>query len=195
MKWKLILAAGLVATQVNNANAIIVNTGDTVRDSYMLSGAELQPATYFLSFGSDLFDPGESISISLFDSSQNQLGLTRFDLAPTQIGGRTTFSLGLDRADFLPSGIGPFDPVRIPSAGFIEVTALAGAFDLTLLRLTASDRSVFPSAVVNDTLSDFSQIRGPAPVPLPVPLVLLLSAVLGLLGLGSYRRGRRGLPA
>ncbi len=193
MSWKLVMLAALAAGQIGTSHAAMVNQGEVVRDSYTLAGTELQPASYLLRFTDDLLDPGESFSVSLLDSGQNTLGFTQFTLGAAQVGGRAIVPLSLDRDDFVPSGIGQSDPVRIPSSGFIEFAAVSGSFGLTSLTLTASDVSSFPFTVTQDNLSNFSSVEVSA-VPLPAPLALLLAAILGLVGLGLRTESRRTLP-
>ncbi len=194
MQWKLMAMAVLAAGYAGSAQAVVVNQGEVVRDSYALTGSDLLPASYLLQFTGDLLDPGESFSVSLFDSGLNPFGFTQFTLGAGQVSGRAVAPLSIDRDDLAPSGIGPFDPVRIPDTGFIEFTALSGSFDLTALTLTASEVSSFPFTVTQDRLTDFSQVT-PSAFPLPAPLALLFAAVLGLAGLGRIRKARHDLPA
>lgn len=193
MKWKFLAAVVLAAGQFSSAQAVVINQGDVVRDAYSLTGSELQPASITLRFNGDLFDPGESFAVNIFDAGLNQLTSTVTSLNPNQVGGRAAIARGIDRDDFLPGILGPFEPLRIPNTGFIEVVSLAGSLDLRDLRLVASDTSSFPFVISDDVLDGFSSVDPPNAVPGPATLLLLLSAILGLASFGRPRIVREGL--
>ena len=172
-----IFGAVLAISSINTANAIVINPGETIRDSYLLSGTELQPTSYDVTFGTDILDPGDEFSISLFDSQQNHLGFTHVVLAANQAGGRTSIFVPLSRPDFLPSGIGPADPVRIPSTGFIEISGIVGSLDIDNLRLIATDRSTIPGTISTTTLDNFAYVSSTTPVPIPASIGLLPLAI------------------
>ncbi|WP_282610413.1 VPLPA-CTERM sorting domain-containing protein [Pelagibius sp. Alg239-R121] len=183
-----ILLAAIIAVSGSPAQAVPISAGETLRGSYTFAGSELAPQSFLLRLASaDLFGNGDAVAISLLDSGLTRLTSSIF--ASVGTGLDPTVGITFDPGDFLPGVLPAGSPPRIPNAGFVEISALAGSFDVTAIDLFALDFS-FPGLAIlrQDRVSEFQQVQtGPTPVGVPVPA----SAWLLLMGLVLFVAMRR----
>jgi len=194
MLRRLFTTAAIWASLSSAAYAVPVAAGDTIRGSYAFAtfGAqELEPNSLLLRLSSaDLFGGGDAVGVRILDSSLTPLLFTRVDALTTAQD--ATVGLPTERSDFLPGVLGPSDPARIPRTGFVDITGLAGSFDVASLTLFGIEVTGAIGITRQVQVSDFDRVTAPlTPVPLPAPGLLLVGAFGGFLGFGFWKRGRR----
>lgn len=187
-------SAAIWACLSSAAIAVPVGTGDTIRGSYTFAtfGAqELEPNSLLLRLSSaDLFGGSDAVGVRILDSSLTPLLFSRVDaLTPAQ---DPTVGIPTDRSNFLPGVLGPSDPARIPRSGFVDITGLAGSFDVASLTLFGIEVTGAIGITRQVQVSEFEAVTTPTtPVPLPAPGLLLAGVLGGFLGLGFWKRGRK----
>lgn len=183
-----IFLAVVITVFSSSAQAVPISAGETLRGNYALPGSELEPQSFLLRLSSaDLFGNGDAVAISLLDAGLNRLTSTSFDSGAAGLD--ATVGIVIDAGDFLPGALPPGNPPRIPGTGFIEMTALAGSFDISAIDLFALDLSFAGIPLQRQTrVSAFQQVQTePDPVAVPAPA----SAGLLLMGLTAFAAMRR----
>ncbi len=181
----LLLAAGFVIWG-SAAQAVPVSVGETLRGAYSLPGVELDPQAFLLRLAStDLFGNGDAVAISLLDSGLMRLTSTSFDSSGAGLD--PTVGITIDPGDFLPGVLPSGSPPRVPASGFLEVTALAGSFDVNAVDFFALEEISPGFTLPRQTrVSDFQRVEIEA-TPVPAPS----SAGLLLMGLAAFAAMRR----
>ncbi|MEO1114836.1 MAG: hypothetical protein AAFY05_20990 [Pseudomonadota bacterium] len=179
------------------AQAVPVAAGDTVRGSYAFAtfGAlELEPNSLLLRLSpADLFGGLDAVGVRILDSSLTPLLFTRVDALTTAQD--ATIGLPTERSDFLPGVLGPSDPARVPRTGFVEITGLAGSFDVASLTFSGIEVTGAIGITRQAQVTGFEPVTTPTtPVPLPAPGLLLAGLLGSLFGLGVFKRRSRGKP-
>nr|WP_319385539.1 hypothetical protein [uncultured Roseibium sp.] len=177
----------------SSAVAIPVAAGDTIRGSYTFTtfGAlEVAPNSLLLRLSSaDLFGGSDAVGVRILDSSLTPLLFSRVDAITAALD--PTIAIPTERSDFLPGVLGPSDPPRIPRTGFVDITGLAGSFDVVSLTLFGIEVTGAIGITRQVQVSAFETVETPVtPVPLPAPGLLLAGILGGLFGLGFWKRGR-----
>lgn len=198
MLRKLFTTAAVWALLSGTAYAIPVAAGDTIRGSYSFTtfGAlEVAPNSLLLRLSSaDLFGGSDAVGVRILDSSLTPLLFSRVDAITAALD--PTIAIPTERSDFLPGVLGPSDPPRIPRAGFVDITGLAGSFDVASLTLFGIEVTGAIGITRQAQVSDFYSVTTSAtPVPLPAPGLLLAGVIGGLFGLGFWKRGHEDKPA
>ena len=179
------------------AAAVPVVAGDTIRGSYSFTtfGAlEVAPNSLLLRLSSaDLFGGSDAVGVRILDSTLTPLLFTRVDAVSTAQD--ATVVIPTERSNFLPGILGPSDPARIPRTGFVDITGLAGSFDVASLTLFGIEVTGAIGITRQAQVTEFKPVTTPiTPVPLPAPGLLLAGVLGSLLGLGVFQRGRMGKP-
>ncbi|MEM1130374.1 MAG: hypothetical protein AAGH83_07610 [Pseudomonadota bacterium] len=187
-------AAAIWAFLSSTAQAVPVAAGDTIRGSYAFAtfGAqELEPNSLLLRLSpADLFGGLDAVGVRILDSSLTPLLFSRVDAITAALD--PTIAIPTERSDFLPGVLGPSDPPRIPRTGFVDVTGLAGSFDVASLTVFGIEVTGAIGITRQAQVTGFEPVTTPiTPVPLPAPGLLLAGVLGSLLGLGVFKRGRR----
>lgn len=177
------------------AVAVPVAAGDTIRGSYTFTtfGAlELEPNSLLLRLSSaDLFGGSDAVGVRILDSNLTPLLFSRVDAITTALD--ATVGIPTERSAFLPGVLGPSDPPRIPRTGFVDITGLAGSFDVASLTVFGIEVTGAIGITRQAQVSAFEAVETPAtPVPLPAPGLLLAGVLGGFLGFSLWKRGREG---
>ncbi|WP_299475965.1 hypothetical protein [uncultured Roseibium sp.] len=189
----LFAAAVILAVQSSTAHAITVTSGDTIRGSYTFptfGATELEPTSYLLRLASaDLFGGGDAVGIRILDESFNPLLFTTFNANGSALD--PTIGIQVSLSDFLPGVLGPGDPARVPRSGFVDITGLAGSFDVSSLSLFGTEHIGNVGVLRQVRVVEFDAVTTPTtPVPLPAAGFLLAGSVAGLLGFRFARTGK-----
>jgi len=190
---RLITFASILMFCSGVAHAIPVNPGDTIRGSYAFptfGATELEPTSFLLRlFSADLFGGADAVGIRILDEGLNPLLFTTFNANGTALD--PTIGIPVSLSDFLPGVLGPSDPARIPRTGFVDVTGLAGSFDVSSLSLFGTEFVGKVGILRQARVDEFYAVTTPTTVPLPAAGFLLAGAVAGLFGFraGKTRRG------
>lgn len=189
---KILTTASLFAALLaGSAGAIVVNAGDTIRGSYdtsTLAATQVTPSSFFLRLANtDAFGNGDSIGIRLLDGAGTALTFTQFDAVGAALD--PTVGIPFSLSDFLPGAIALGAPSVVPSAGFVEITGLAGSFDVLSLDVVALEAFGSVNVLRRDRVTAFEPVitTPPASVPLPASLLFLGT---GLMGGFALRRKR-----
>ncbi|WP_306144485.1 hypothetical protein [Roseibium sp. MMSF_3412] len=194
MLRKLFTAAAIWASLSSAVYAVPVGAGDTIRGSYAFAtfGAqELEPNSLLLRLSpADLFGGVDAVGVRILDTSLTPLLFTRVDALTTALD--ATVGLPTERSDFLPGVLGPSDPARIPRTGFVEITGLAGSFDVASLTFSGIEVTGAIGITRQAQVTEFEPVTTPmTPVPLPAPGLLLAGVLGGFLGLGFWKHGQK----
>ena len=190
MKRTMLVVAALAFGLAAPAQALDVEQGDVIRAEYAyptFGAPTLEPTSFLLQLSSaDLFGDGDAVGVRYLDGGLTPLSLTRFDSSGAGLDATVGFTI--DAADFLPGVLGLSDPPAVPSAGFVEIIAIAGSFDVQALTLFATE-DVGASILRQVRVTNFEAVAGPqAAVPAPPAAPMLLAAMLGLAALRRRRR-------
>ncbi len=187
-------AAAIWAFLSSTAQAVPVAAGDTIRGSYAfatIGAQELEPNSLLLRLSpADLFGGLDALGVRILDSSLPPLLISRVAAITAALD--PTIAIPTERSDFLPGVLGPSDPPRIPRTGFVDVTGLAGSFDVASLTVFGIEVTGAIGITRQAQVTGFEPVTTPiTPVPLPAPGLLLAGVLGSLLGLGVFKRGRR----
>ena len=115
------------------AEAVLVGPGDIVRSDFDLSSEFPAPPysniTAFFAFGSDLLDPGEGWTVSIFDSENGPA------LNSVSFSNPFPPTTGIFQGVF---GF-PSPPAFSDGAGFLLFTTIVGTFDLTAVQFSGTN--------------------------------------------------------
>ncbi|MET1413381.1 hypothetical protein ABVF61_13985 [Roseibium sp. HPY-6] len=175
------------------AQAVPVSAGDTIRGSFTFTtfGAlEVEPNSFLLRLSAvDLFGGSDTVGIRILDSNLAPLLFTTF--SANGAGLDATIGIPTNRSDFLPGVLGPSDPARIPLTGFVDITGLAGSFDVASINLSGIEYQGAIGITRQALVRAFEPVQTPVtPVPLPAAGFLLAGAVAGLFGFRFTRSGK-----
>ncbi len=186
MKIRFAVVLACLVVQTEPLAAITLDQGEVIRGAYAFptfGSATVEPTSFLLRLSPlDLFGNGDSVGIRYLDAAQRPLSFSRFDSVGTALD--PTVGILFEANDMLPPVLVP----SVPSSGFIEISALAGSFDVNSINLFATEMNILRGVIVRD----FERIKqAQAPVPLPSAGGLMLLALAGASGLARFVR-RKG---
>ena len=170
-------ALAFVGLYAQPAAALMVNTGDVIRGAYSFpafGATDFNPTAFLLRLTSpDLFGGADSVGVTYRDASLSALSFTRFDASGSALD--PTVGFMFSSSDFL-TGVS-----SVPQNGFVDITGLAGSFNVAAIDLFAIE-PVGTGILRQNRVTEFtSVVEPPSAIPLPAAGWLLISGLATLL--------------